>query len=75
MSKGKGEGHHFARMTEEQARLALRLLQQRDVAIKLMEGLTYEAIGRRCGVGKNAIFHLAKGNSWGHLKEPGGGVN
>jgi len=60
----RGENHHFAKLDLEQVELARHLLEQRDRAIKLMKGLTYAAIGRRCGVGKNAIYHIAKGNSW-----------
>lgn len=64
----KGEGHHFSKMTEEQAMKVIRLLEQRDVARKLMEGLTYEKIAKRFGVSKNAVYHIAKLNSWKHLK-------
>jgi hypothetical protein len=48
-----------------------RLLKQREVARRLMEGLTLEAIGRRVGVGKNAVYHISKKNSWAHIKEEG----
>ena len=63
----RGENHHFSSLTEEQVRKIIRLLKQRDTARKLAEGLTYEKIGRRFGVGRNAIYHLAKHNSWAHL--------
>ena len=60
----RGEAHHFAKLTAEQVEKARFLLEQREKTRLIMKGLTYEAIGRRCGVGKNAIYHLAKGNSW-----------
>jgi len=62
-----GEGHHFSRLSEEDVLKIQFLLEQREKARKIMEGLTYERIARRFNVGKNAIYHLAKGNSWRHL--------
>jgi hypothetical protein len=63
----RGEKHHFAKLSTEDVLKIRLLLGQREVARKLMEGLTYEKIGRRFGVGRNAIYHLAKENSWAHL--------
>jgi DNA invertase Pin-like site-specific DNA recombinase len=64
----RGENHHFAKITREQAEKIIHLLEQRDVARKLMEGLTYEKIARRFGVSRNAVYHISKKNSWKHLK-------
>jgi len=66
--KSHGEGHHFSRLTQADAEKIIRLLEQRDVARKLMEGLTYEKIARRFGVSSNAVYHISKKNSWRHLK-------
>jgi DNA invertase Pin-like site-specific DNA recombinase len=64
----KGEKHHFAKLEQEQAEKIIHLLEQRDRAIKLMKGLTYQAIARRFGVSRNAVYHISKSNSWKHLK-------
>ena len=72
MSEGRqvrGAQHHFARLSEEDVLLVKRLLEQRERARKLMEGLTLEAIARRVGCGKNAIYHISKGHSWCHLQD------
>ena len=71
MSDGKqvrGSAHHFAKLNEADVRKIRYLLEQREKVRQLMEGLTYEAIGRRCEVGRNAVYHIAKGNSWKHRK-------
>jgi hypothetical protein len=65
----RGSGHHFSKLTEEEVHKVRYLLNQRETVRKMMEGLTLEAIGRRLGVGKNAIYHIAKGNSWRHLAD------
>ena len=66
----RGSGHHFSKLSEDDVHQIRHLLAQRERLRKMMEGLTLEAIGRRLGVGKNAVYHIAKGNSWGHLTEP-----
>ena len=60
----RGERHHFAKLTETQVGQIRYLLEQREKVRKLMKNLTYEAIGRRCGIGRNAVYHIAKGDSW-----------
>lgn len=70
--RGRGEGHHFAKLTEAEVERIRFLLEQRDKVRKLMEGLTYEKIAHRFDVSKNAIYHISKGSAW---KLPGGGVD
>ena len=65
----RGSAHHFAKLNEEDVHKVRYLLEQREKVRKLMEGLTLEAIGRRVGCGKNAVYHISKGNSWKHLPD------
>ena len=64
----RGSAHHFARLDEEDVHKVRYLLEQRDKVMKLMEGLTFKAIGRRVGCSANAIYHISRRNSWAHLK-------
>lgn len=67
--QARGSGHHFSKLTEEDVLKIRHLLKQRARLRMMMEGLTLAAIGRRCGVGKNAVYHINKGNSWRHLTD------
>jgi len=64
MSKARGEGHHFATLTQKQVDQIRLLLEQREKVRKLMEGLTFEAIGEKVGCGRNAVWHIHKKHSW-----------
>ena len=54
----RGEKHHSATLTEEQA---LWCLQQRK------DGKRVSQIARELGVGRGAVSHLVNGHSWKHL--------
>lgn len=65
----KGEGHHFAKLTEKDVREIRKLLVEREKAMERMNNLTFKAIARRVSregreVSANAIWHIAHFNSW-----------
>lgn len=65
----RGSDHHFSKLSEDDVHKIRYLLEQRRKLHLMLRGLTLEAIGRRFSVKKNAIYHISKRNSWGHLKE------
>lgn len=57
----RGERHHYAKLTEAQAREAIG---------RLAAGETYSSIGRSLGVSHKAISYIAKGKTWAWLTNP-----
>lgn len=55
----RGEGHHQAKLTEEQVRIIRRLSAQ--------GGVSYAALGRRFGVSDVAIRLIVRRETWQHV--------
>lgn len=64
LDKRSGDNSHLSHINAETAKEIKRLLLQRETARKLMEGLTYRAIAKRCGTSVSTVYHIMAGNSW-----------
>lgn len=63
----KGSNHHNSKLTEEDARLILKLMEERKKLVEQASHLTTAALAEKFGVAKQTICDLSMGKTWKHI--------
>lgn len=63
----KGSQHHNSKLTEEDAKLILELIEERKKLIQKASDLTLEKIAKKFGVAKNTVADISAGRTWRHV--------